>query len=76
MKMNMTEMATMMANNTALTGLQIMDILSGAYPDHTEEEMISAICALNGTGAGNRNEPDYVHTMHEFGAFLRKMLSE
>ena len=74
MKMSMTEMATMMANNAALTGLQIMDILTGAYPDHTEEEMLSAICALN--GIGNRTEPDYVHTMHEVGSFLRKMLSE
>ena len=74
MKMNMTEMATMMANNTALTGLQIMDILAGAYPDHSEEEMLNAICVLNGTG--NREEPNYVHTMHEIGSFLRKMLSE
>ena len=73
--MKMTEMARKLAEETNLSGLQIMDICSGYTTEHTEEEMMEAISIISPL-TRNRVEPNYVQTMYEFGSFIRKMLSE
>ncbi len=72
--MKITEMARKLAEETALTRLQILYILEGVYPEHTDREMLEAISIMTPL-TRNRVEPDYVQTLYEFGKII-KMLSE